>query len=263
MTDTSIEDPHAEAGGHVGQGATIALAVARMAANLKRRQATPPPPRELVRDVAAGDPKAIDAMQRRYPQIGTAYREAIAAGADRQSAMLAAAERGEVIVAAQRSDGTFVVSDAHSANAVHYDDTIGERRRLVEGGQVSDLPHAHTAMEWAAIDGRLSEADIAAERSRRTGGQETADTSAMRAAGDARLDAHDAMTTPDDRSTPTVDEHRVGQADGGSHLALANSYAAQAFPRAQPDLPAAAAAHQSPNAAASVAKPAAVVGRAR
>ncbi|MGB3675346.1 MAG: hypothetical protein WA988_12975 [Candidatus Nanopelagicales bacterium] len=261
MTDTSIEDPHAEAGGHVGQGATIALAVARMAANLKRRNGTPPSPRQLVRDVAAGDPKAVDAMQRRYPQIGTAYREAIAAGADRQSAMLAAAERGEVIVAAQRGDGTFVVSDAHSVSAEHFDDTIGERRRLVEGDRLSDLPDEHTAMEWAAIDGRLSEADVAAERSRRAVGHETTDTSAMRAAGDAQLDAHDAMATPDDRLTPAVDEHRVGQADGGSHLARANSYAAQAFPRAQPDLPAAVATHQPPIAAA--AKPAAVVGRAR
>lgn len=266
MTDTSIEDPHSEAGAHVGQAATIALAAARMAASLKRRKGTPvtpAAPRDLVRDVTAGDPKAIDAFQRRYPQIATAYRAAIAAGEDRQSAMLAAAERGEVIVAAQRTDGTFVVSDAHTPRAEHFDDTIAEQRRTVSPDGAQDHAETHTALEWAAIDGRLSDADVATERVRRAGGDESTDASAIRAADAARLDAHNAMATPDSRSTPTVDEYRVGQAEGGAHLSRANSYASQAFPRATPDVPAAVAAQQAGTPAASAATPAAAVARAR
>lgn len=264
MTDSTIEDPHAEAGAHLGAAASGAVGIARLATallNRQRAQRTRPTPQELVKEFSnprVDDQRTEAVLSRIDPAIGSAYRDALASGAGRKMAMLEAAERSETIVAQRNTDGAFVVSglgEDSKLDARHLDDTL-ERARTIrtEDGTLHGSLGSHTELEWAAIDGKLTIDALTAERARRFAATSASvDTSALKAASDARNDARDAEATPDDLRTVNIDEQQQGQTRGGVDRARANSYVNQAYPAAAPDLtqpPPAASTGPAPTAAA-------------
>lgn len=271
--DSTIEDPHSEAGSHLGAGASAAMGVARLTtALLARQRAQRTTKQELLNGLRDQGRDPSPTLDKVHPAIGSAYREthaigadprqAITADGDRKMAIRAAADRGEAIVAERQGDGAFVVtgmSPTSQADPTLLDDTREESRNIrTADGTLHASLGAHTQLEWATIDGHLSIDQLGAERARREAfaASPGVDSSALNAAADARSDARDAEATPDDPATVTIDEHKQGVATGGSDRARANSYVTQAFPAATPDLSAPVTATPSgpPPAVAAVAK---------
>ncbi len=251
--DSTIEDPHAEAGSHLGAAASGAMGVARLTVALLNRQRAPRPTKtELINDLRDPDRDPGPTLDKVHPAVGAAYRDAraittdyrqaISGEVDRSMAIRAAADRGEAVVAERHTDGVFVVTGmgpTAQADPTLLDDTREESRhiRTADGTLHASLGE-HTQLEWAAIDGHLSNDQLSAERARRAelSPSSGVDASALHAATNARNDARDAEAIPDDPATATIDEHRQGQATGASDRARANSYVAQAFPTNQPNL---------------------------
>jgi len=274
--DSTIEDPHAEAGAHLGAGASGAMGLARLATALLHRQRQPKTAEPEAKPVLTRwphDPRPV--LDDIHPDIGRQYQLELTSGGDRESAMSAAAERGETIVMDERwasGEGrVFVAGECMQERTVSRkgdgafaghtpfpdrfdmrtldDQTMLSRQLQTRDGRLHASLGSHTELEWAAIDGHSSIEGLNVERQRRfdtTGSTSTGDisvdASAMKAATDARKDARDAEVTPDDPSTPTINEHAVGQNVGSSDRARASSYVTQAFPDAKPNLSAPAVA---------------------